>query len=352
MSSLFSVLTFLSLFLSPVSGDLADHLGTRPVVAVGALLMGAGLILTAKVHYFPLFFLTYGLGVGASVACTYVPPVAAVGEWFKQRRDIALGIAISGIGCGTLVAAPVAAVLINRYGWRTSFEIYGIASAALLLICAALMSPAPIPKPKARASVTAKMRMPAFLMLYSGLFFTGVSIFISFVYLPEYAVHDGATHVAAAGLIGYIGAASVVGRLGLNALAPRFGLIAVFQTAYVSLLVSYVFWVGGHTYTSLVLYSVVMGVGYGGIAAMSPAVLAQFFGIEGLGELLGILLTSLGLAGVAGPPLAGLLIDVTGDLKWPPLLAAASAVLALGSVVRLRASDAKSESAAESAAAD
>ncbi len=352
MSSLFSVLTVLSLFLSPLTGDIADHIGPRPVMAVGALLMGAGLILTARVHYFPLVFLTYGLGAGGAVACVYVPSIAAVGEWFRLRRDIALGIAISGIGCGTLVAAPVAAMLIGHYGLRAAFEIFGVVSAALLLICAALIAPPPGAESKARTGVMAKIRTPVFALLYAGFFFAGVSIFITFVYLPEYAIKDGATQVAAAGLVGYIGASSVVGRLGLNALAPRFGLLSVFQVSYAALLVSFIFWLGSHSYTSLVWYCIVLGVAYGGIVAMSPAMLAQFFGVEGLGELFGFLLTAFGLASVAGPPLAGLLIDLTGDLKWPPLLAAASAALALVAVIPLRVYVArKSAPATESAVA-
>jgi MFS family permease len=352
MSTLFSVLTVLSLFLSPLTGDISDHIGPRPVMAAGALLMGGGLILTARVHYFPLVFLTYGLGAGSAVACVYVPSVAAVGEWFKIHRDIALGIAISGIGCGTLVAAPVAAMLIGRYGWRATFEIFGVLSAALLLVCAALIATPPVVESKARTGVMAKIRTPTFALLYSGFFFAGAAIFISFFYLPEFAIKDGATQVAAAGLVGYIGAASVVGRLGLNALAPRFGLLSVFQVSYAALLASYVFWLGGHSYTSLIWYCIVLGVAYGGIVAMSPAMLAQFFGIDGLGELFGFLLTAFGLASVAGPPLAGLLIDLTGDLKWPPLLAALSAAAALATIIPLRVYNArKSESATESAAA-
>jgi MFS family permease len=352
MSSLFSVLTVLSLFLSPLTGDIADHLGPRPVMVAGALLMGAGLILTARVHYFPLVFLTYGLAAGSAVACVYVPSVASVGEWFKLHRDIALGIAISGIGCGTLVAAPVAALLLGRYGWRTTFEIFGAVSAALLLVCATLIARPPITISKTRTSVMAKIRTPAFALLYTCFFFAGVAIFISFVYLPEFAIKDGATQVAAAGLVGYIGASSVVGRLGLNALAPRFGLLSVFQLSYAALVASFVFWLGGHSYASLVWYCIVLGVAYGGIVAMSPAMLAHFFGIEGLGELFGFLLTAFGFASVAGPPLAGLLIDVTGDLKWPPFLAAASAAIAVVAVIPLRIYGTRnSASAAESAVA-
>jgi predicted MFS family arabinose efflux permease len=86
---------------------------------------------------------TYGVGLGTAVACTYIPAIAAVGEWFKLHRDIALGIAISGIGCGTLVAAPLAANLTERYGWRNTFEIFGWISTALMLLCAALLARPP-----------------------------------------------------------------------------------------------------------------------------------------------------------------------------------------------------------------
>lgn len=84
---------------------------------------------------------------------------------------------------------------------------------------------------------------------------------------------------------------------------------------------------------------------------MSPAMLAQFFGVEGLGELLGFCLTALGVASVAGPPLAGLLIDLTGDLKWPPLLAAGSAAIALAAVIPLRVYGARKSALATASAA-
>ena len=125
LSTVFSTATVISFFLSPFTGSIADRHGPRPVVAVGALLMCAGLVATSLVHFFPLLFVTYSVGLGCAVACTYVPAIAAVGEWFKVRRVIALGTAISGIGCGTLLAAPVSAMLIERYGWRTAIEMLG-----------------------------------------------------------------------------------------------------------------------------------------------------------------------------------------------------------------------------------
>jgi MFS family permease len=352
MTAIFSTLTVLSFFLAPITGDLADRIGPRNVVGAGALLMGAGLLATARVHSFPLLFVTYGAGVGTAVACIYVPLVASVGEWFKVHRDIALGIAISGIGCGTLTAAPLAASLTERFGWRTAFELFGWTSTVILLGCAALVSRPAILGVKDTANVMAMLRTRTFVLMYLGLMFSGIAIYIAFVFLPAFAADVGASRLAGGALIGYIGASSVVGRLGLNALASRFGLLNMYKASYFVLLVSSYFWLTGHNYMALVIFGLVMGVGYGGIAAMSPAVAASMFGIEGLGELLGFLMTSFGVACLVGPPLAGVMVDYTHDYKWPVFVAAASAFIGLVAVIPLRASALRTSSEPEAAIAD
>ena len=351
MSTIFSTLTVLSFFLAPITGEVADRIGPRYVVAAGALLMGAGLLLTARVHSFAMLYVTYGAGVGTALACIYVPAIAAVGEWFKERRDIALGIAISGIGCGTLVAAPLAARLTGRFGWRMAFEIFGWTSLIILLGCAALLTRAPVLRAKDTANVMGMMRTRTFVHLYASLAFSGTAIFTAFVFLPAFAMDVGASHVAGATLIGYVGAASVVGRLGLNALAPRFGLLNMYKVSYWLLLLSCVVWVMVHSYAALVGFAIIMGVGYGGIAAMTPAVAAARFGIEGLGELLGFLFTGFGVSCLVGPPLGGVLVDSTHDFRWPAIVAVVSAVIALMVVLPLRAKDSAGASA-EAATAD
>ena len=67
MSALFSVITGISFFAAPFTGKIADRYGPRPVVAIGALLIGFGMILTAHAHSFALLFLTYGVGLGGAV---------------------------------------------------------------------------------------------------------------------------------------------------------------------------------------------------------------------------------------------------------------------------------------------
>jgi MFS family permease len=309
-------------------------------------------LLTAQVRSLPMLFFSYGVCVGAAVACIYIPSVAAVGEWFKVHRDIALGIAISGIGCGTLVAAPLAARMTVDMGWRHTFELFGWVSMAIVLGCAALLSRPPVLRAKDTANVWGMMRTRTFVLLYIALVFDGIAIYTAFVFISPFAMDIGATHLAGAALIGYIGASSVVGRLGLNTLAPRFGLINVYKFCYWILLASSLIWVMSHTYPMLIVFALVLGVGYGGIAAMSPAVAAARFGIEGLGELLGFLFTAFGVACLVGPPLAGVLVDSTHDYRWPAYVATASSLLALGAVMKLRAEAPLTAAQPEAATAD
>jgi len=58
-----------------------------------------------------------------------------------------------------------------------------------------------------------------------------------------------------------------------------------------------------------------MGISYGGVASLTPAVAIQIFGLENIGELLGFLLMSYGVAAVVGPPIAGILVDRSGNYR-------------------------------------
>ena len=224
----------------------------------------------------------------------------------------------------------------NRYGWRSAFEIFAALSTALLLVSAALVTGPPIPVEKAKDNVMLKVRTRDFAVLYISLMLAGIAVYVSFVFLPAYAGDIGASRVAGATLVGYIGASSVIGRLGLNALAPRYGLLNMYKASFAFLLVSYAFWLTAHSYGSLVGFGLIMGVGYGGVAAMAPAVVASFFGIDGLGELLGIFFTAFGFACLVGPTAAGVLVDHSGDYKWPVFVAAAAALAGLAVILPLQ----------------
>ncbi len=327
MATLFSGMSLSGYLLGPLTGDWADHVGPRKVMMTGALIFTGGVIATAHAHSFAVALPSLGLGVGAGLASVYVPSLAAVGEWFKRERDVALGIAVSGIGVGTLVAAPLSAWLIREHGWRSTLTILGAAGGSLLFVSALFMfkPPVKVESKKGSRAVWAKVKSRPFLLVFLSRMLTGIPVFVTMVYLPALATKEGVGSVSAAALVGYIGAGSLLSRLGLNAAAEKIGAIIPFQFSCVCVAVACVIWMFAFSYPALVVFVVVMGISYGGVASLTPAVAIQIFGLENIGELLGFLLLSYGVAAAIGPPIAGVLVDRSGnyrDIVWFALAAA------------------------------
>jgi MFS family permease len=314
LASVFFSLTALLYFgLGSVSGAALDRYGPRRVLLAGAVAFGVGLLVTARAGSLPVALAAYGLGVGIGVACAYVPMVALVGGWFEQRRTLALGVAVAGIGLGTLTVPPATAALIEASGWRTAYLVHGLAGAAVLAICALLVAPAPPAPAGSGTRVREAVRDPSYRWMFLSAVLVSVALFVPFVHLPAYAEERGVDPVAAAGLIGAIGVASVVGRLALGALAGGSGLLRVFQGCYAAMGLSFALWaVAGGSYAVMLAFAAVIGIGYGGFVALAPAVVAARFGVANLGALLGALYMGPGLGSAVGPPLAGAVIDAAG----------------------------------------
>ena len=128
---MFSLAGFLYFGLGIVSGPLADRWGSRRLAVAGMLLTGAGLALASAARSLAEVYAAYGLGVGLGVGCSYVPVLGAVQRWFVRRRGFASGLAVSGIGVGTLVMPPLASFLIEVLGWRNAYLVLGALAAVV-----------------------------------------------------------------------------------------------------------------------------------------------------------------------------------------------------------------------------
>jgi MFS family permease len=314
-SLMFSITAFLYFGLGMLSGRIADRFGPRPVLAVGAVVIGVGLMLTSLVDRLWIGYLTYGLGVGVGVACGYVPMLAAVGGWFERRRAIASGVAVEGVGLGTLLIARLAAELISSYGWRTTYVIFGFGAPAVLMLCLFGASRPPVRLDEAEPlRIGEAVRTSAFRWYYISALLMSMSLFVPFVFLAAFAEEHGIGKVAAASLLGVIGGGSIVGRLGLAVLGDWLGRMRVLRGSFLLLGLSFLFWLSaGDSFKLLFVFAIVMGIAYGGFIALSPAVTAEMFGLAGLGGIMGALYTAAGVGGLIGPPLAGILIDYTNS---------------------------------------
>lgn len=348
VSLVFSIAGFLYFTLGAASGRIADRVGPRRVVVFGVAVLGLGLILASQAATLVQVFVAYGLGVGIGVGFAYVPAIGAVQRWFEARRGFATGIAVTGIGLGTLCVPPVAAALIGWVGWRGAYLalggavlLFGIVAALLIETSPAgrglLPDGAPVPADDSDAerpapggldvSLAQAMRARPFWMLYAGSALVSLGLFIPFVHLVPYAMDAGFSRATAASLFAMIGVGSTAGRFLLGGIADRLGRRRVLAGLFAGLAVTFLWWYASEGVWGLGLFALAFGACYGGFVALAPAVTADyFFGKDVIG-VLGVLYTSVAVGTLAGPTLAGLAFD-----QWQsydlPILAAAGLSLA------------------------
>jgi MFS family permease len=156
----------------------------------------------------------------------------------------------------------------------------------------------------------------------------------------QYAKERGIDAVQAAVLVGVLGGASVLSRVGFGSLVRRYGSFRLYRACYAIHAVSFVVWlVAGGSYVALLLFVLVLGVGYGGFVALGPIVIADRMGVVGLGSILGLLYTGPGLGGLIGPPAAGWLIDRTDGYRWAIVACLASCIVSVALLFGLPTTD-------------
>ena len=353
VSLVFSFAGFLYFGLGIVSGPLADRWGARRLAVLGMALVGLGMVLAGQAQTILQVYAAYSIGIGAGVGCAYVPTLGAVQRWFVRRRGFASGLAVSGIGVGTLVMPPLATWLITSLGWRDAYVVLGVVAAvagigASLLIAddprrygtgpdgdpLEAVSGAPL---RQGVSIRGAVRTGRFAGLYAACLISAFGVFVPFVHLVPFAVDHQVAPTLAVLLLGMIGVGSTAGRFFRGGIADRVGRDAVLGAMYLGMAVSLAIWAIADTFWSLTVFALLFGVFYGGWVAILPAVVTDHFGGRNVGGIIGILYTSVAFGTLLGPSAAGFAFDVSHSYFIPVAIsAAANLVAALIAVATIR----------------
>jgi MFS family permease len=349
VSLVFSLAGFLFFALGVVSGPLADRFSSRRLALIGMILIGAGLALASVAQSLIEVYAAYGLGVGLGVGCSYVPAMGAVQRWFIKHRGFASGLASSGIGAGTLVVPPLAALVITHLGWRGAYLALGAFAIAVGIGAALLIEndprdrglypdgeglpgaprPGPSATPAAGLSIAEAVQSKSFLGLYAACLFCALGVFVPFVHLTPYAIDHGMAKSSAVLLVSVIGIGSTIGRFLLGGLADRLGRRLSLSAMFAGMAASLPIWAVSTTFWPLAFFAFVFGVAYGGWVALLPSVVMDYFGGRNVSGIIGVLYTSAGIGTLIGPSAAGFAFDIGGSYTVPILLSAAGNVIAV-----------------------
>jgi MFS transporter, OFA family, oxalate/formate antiporter len=344
VSLVFSFAGFLYFGLGVISGPLADRWGARNLAALGMGLVGLGLVLASQAQTIVQVYAAYSIGIGAGVGCAYVPTLGTVQRWFVKRRGFASGLAVSGIGVGTLVMPPLATWLIANLGWRDAYLVLGIVAAVIGIGSSLLISDDPrrhgtgpdgdpldqLSGTPIRQGVSIRdaVRTPRFAGLYAACLISAFGVFVPFVHLVPYAVDHQVAPTVAVLLLGLIGVGSTAGRFFLGGIADRIGRDMFLVAMYIGMAVSLAIWAAAGGFWSLAIFALLFGVFYGGWVAILPAVVTDHFGGRNVGGIIGILYTSVAIGTLLGPSAAGFAYDVSHSYFIPVAISAAANVVA------------------------
>jgi MFS family permease len=326
-------------FLAPIVGLLVERWGPRRLVFAGTTIIGLGLLLLSRINSLASFYGAFILIAMGISACIGVVPISTVGNWFQRKATLATGILVSGTAMGGLMV-PLATRLIDIFEWRTAMVILGFGAWGILLPLSLVFRHKPeqygylpdgdldrkLPSSEVQLSaqgnesdikVKQVLKSSAFWHIAMGFSCHILVVNAIVTHVMPYLDSSGFTRSFSSLIASAIPLTSIVGRLSFGWLGDKFDKrrVTALGLVFTSLgLLSFGYVASVRTWM-LIPSLVFIGLGYGGPVPMMPALVREYFGRVKLATVLGLVMGTATLCGMAGPPLAGLVFDILGSYQ-------------------------------------
>lgn len=235
VTGVFSIYLLVNGLTAPLVGLAFDRLGPRWTYAAGLACLGSAFYFAAGISTLWQFYLLVGALIGLGVSFNgMVPASALLSRWFRGRLAVALGIAYSAVGAGTLVFVPLAQYLVTEHDWRFAYRAFGLALLALLAVVLfalpwgrfAAGDPA-VHGARAKGeggwTLGTAMRTRIYWGLAQVFLCTAIAMFSVIVQLVAFFIEAGFSPITAATAFGIVGLLSAASIMGSGFLAERFG---------------------------------------------------------------------------------------------------------------------------------
>ncbi|NSL21303.1 MFS transporter [Agrobacterium tumefaciens] len=326
-----------------VVGRLVDRYGIRAVVLPSIVLFALSIAALSLSPASPAFFIAlYGVAGVFAGGQTPLPYAKAVAGSFDRRRGLALGIAMTGVGIGTILIPQLAQYLISLLGWRGAYVGLGMAVFLIAFPPVYLFLRDPVAAvQKANGEVAG---LTAIQATRTPQFWSLAFIFFALVCVPAGVIahivpiltDQGISPQIATSAISAAGVALIVGRLIAGYMLDRI------WAPYVTLFFIFIPMMGlgllflPITPTVAVAATICVGLGLGAEVDLIAFMIARYFGFRSFGEIYGYLFAVFTFGSGLGPFLMGLSFSKTGAYSTAivvmtvGLMIAACLVLLLG----------------------
>lgn len=270
-------------------------------------------------------------------ACSMIPVSYMVTMWFKEKRGLAMSIAMAGIGLGGMVFSQVVTILLSNLGWRSTYQVMaGVALICSLPIALFIFKSSPAEKglvalgaekeeaqqsegareENKNSSLTVKQSYGKFFfwLVMIGMFLNGLINTGALGNFPAaiQEMHDPAT---SANIISVYSGIGIIGKLLLGWINDKFGVIVSSVFGCGAFFLAFILMLFGQNIAVIYLMAISFGLGTPIGTVSPPLITASVFGQKNYSEAYG-LVSSVGTFGTAmGSVFVASILDTTGSYQ-------------------------------------
>ncbi|MBE7635330.1 MFS transporter [Sneathiella sp. P13V-1] len=335
--------------LSPVIGKLSDYISPRYLLSLTSLLVAGGLVLSTFSSEIWHIYVCLGIIViGFGVAITYVGHSLFLPAWFERQRGLAIGVAFSGVGIGSVILMPLLQAQILETNWREAcWFMAGLLVFIVFPLNFLFQRQAPgelglspdgdknTPEGELRTSkqvdnivdkewvetdwtLKKAMKTPEFWWMSLSCCAALYVWYAIQVHQTKYLLEIGISNITASFALGLVGFAGIAGQIFLGHLSDRIGREKIWTVAVMGFAICYaLLLVMEHLPSNILLYAMVImqgGLGYA-TASVFGAMPADMFQCKRYGEIFGVFSMLSLIGGGIGPWFTGYLYDITGSYQ-------------------------------------
>jgi len=312
----------------PFFGAIADRYGSWRVILIGALLYILGLNVMAFAAAPIWLYIGGGVLVGLGVAaCSFGIILASLARLVSaENRSFVFGLGTAAGSAGMFIFPPISQGLIDSLGWSDSLLVLSAIMLVIPILAVPLRGNASTSKfvntelaQSIPAALSEAFACKGYLLLTSGFFVCGFQVAFITAHFPAYISDLGLEAKWAVVAISLIGFFNIFGSLASGIIGQHYSKPILLSAIYIARSITFsAFLLVPASPTSVVIFSVVIGILWLSTVAPTSGLVAVMFGTRYLGMLGGIVFFSHQVGSFLGVWMGGVLYDKTGsyDVVW------------------------------------
>ena len=338
----FSLFVLVQGISAPLVGALISKCGARFSMTLGAVVLLCAMLaliflVSSPVAYFAVF------GVVASAATMMVGQLAVqstLGSWFVERRGVAMTCMMVIGASASFIAPPAvnAIIGVTGGGWRSGWYLIAALVALAIPVAFFLVKNHPsdigeMPDGTSGVNAAANNSKNKFVVYknkesvpFKQVVRTPTFWLISLAATSGFAAYtlstsQGVLHFTSLGFdsglivagVALMGAMGLVGKISMGIVSDRIEPIRLIVVAALILVIGTVMGAGASNDAMLLAFYACIGLGFGGVNAVFPTAMANYFGAGSLSKNLGTGIMITTLVASALPIASGAFFDATGS---------------------------------------